>query len=176
MHKSGMKLFYALVASLLISFPCYGQIGQICIVNRAAPQTIPNATLGTITWDFERDDIPGWFSADARDRITVRESGIYAVSCSTAWDSNNAGVRYVHLEKIDFGASYQEVLDGHSRVPLSESTGHLFWQGRVNAYTSFRIRVYQNSGANRLFGGYNRTRGNPPPKSTNTEFSVVRIR
>jgi hypothetical protein len=162
---------------LLTPFISYGQIGQVCTVNRGTPaQTIANGILRTITWNVERDDIQGWFSPGARDRITVTQAGIYAVSCSTAWDVNGTGKRYVHLEKIEYGAPKQEVLDGHSRVAFDESTGHLFWQGRANAFTSFRIVVLQNSGAARTFGGYNRTSGNPPFSSTNTEFSVVRIR
>jgi hypothetical protein len=151
--------------------------GAITIVNQTVRQSIPSGALTSVSWNFERrDDLGGWV-ATKPDRIVATVAGVYMAQVEGCWSGFTIDmIVYHHLERIRAADGIQEVLkawqvlrptkatSGGACIPLSLSTGD-----------AIRLRVYQDSGTAKTFGGKNRVAGNPPTDSSNTEMSLCRL-
>lgn len=152
--------------------------GQTTIARRAAgTENITNSTLTAGTWDTEIQDDGGWFTVGTPDRITVTETGVYIVAVHVAWDTSVTGDRYMHLERIRASDGVQEVIDATAvkATIVSEQEQTCVAVLPLSAGDAVRIKLFQNSGGTRTWGGQGRSSGNPVASSTVSEFTVTRI-
>lgn len=157
-----------------------GKAGEVCTVNRAATQAIPDNTVTAVQWDTEREDLPGWFSPASPTYIQVTEAGVYVAHAGVVVAANLTGEqRSLHLQQngVMGGAWGADgpILDAQSmRYPwLYEQELKVSWQGRLAAGDKLSVWAFQRTtptGALNI-GGRNR----PLNASANNEFSVLRI-
>jgi hypothetical protein len=151
----------------------------ITMVNLASSQPIPDHVLTAVAWDCERqDDLYGWAADENADKVFAPADGIYIAHAETCWDDTfDIDVTlYHHLERIRQADGMQEVLKAWQVVHPTEATsGGGCFPLTLLAGDAIRLRVYQSSGIVKLFGGKNRTAGDPPTESRNTEMSLMRL-
>lgn len=153
-------------------------VGQVTIVRRASgTENITNNTLTSATWDTETQDDGSWFVIGTPDRITVSATGVYMIVAHVAWDSSVTGDRYMHLERIRASDGVQEVLDANAvkATIVSEQEQTCVAVTPLTASDALRVKLFQNSGTTRTWGGQGRSSGNPVASSTVSEFTVIRL-
>jgi hypothetical protein len=160
-----------------------GGTGQLCIVNRAANQSITSGGSPTlVSWDSEREDVPGWFTLGTPDRITVTATGVYVVNFQGCWSSSPAAsftagnIYYCHVERLRVADGIQEILGACQALDPKDATSMtVAWVGTLLTGDAVRVKVYQATGSTQSFGGKNRVSGNPIADSSNAELGVARI-
>lgn len=149
---------------------------KIATVNRAAGQSINNVTVTVVSWDTEREDLPGWFAAGNPTYIQPTEAGIYAVTVQACWADNSTANRSVHLQLNGtvtgaFAADGAVLAGNVEATARFEQAQGMHWIGRLAANDKLSVWAYQSTGAALNFGGLSR----PAGSSANAEFSVVKL-
>lgn len=149
------------------------------VLNRTNYQSISDDTLTTITWTNEIEDDEGWHATNSSD--VVVPAGVYLVTLNWGWydddglGANGTGTRFHHIE-VDNGVDTRVIaaIAANPTTSFDDCTGNMVIPYVAEDECTFRVRVYQDSGGTRAFGGAPRplTSAN---LSSNTEFSIVQL-
>lgn len=113
-------------------------------VYRTTPQSIPQNVNTAISFDAERNDLPGWHDPANPTRLTAAVSGTFLVGCCVEWAASGlAGGRYT---SIKFGGTLNLASQGGG-LGGSESIVHqVNTQVYMNAGEYVEIVVFQSTG------------------------------
>lgn len=115
---------------------------QCCSLYKSVSQSLANGAPTAITWDAEREDVPGWHSTSTNpSRLTVTSAGWYRVGVALVWSANSTGQRYVGLRlngTINLASMRYQAM-GESGVVVP-------WEGRLAANDYIEVIGYQTSG------------------------------
>jgi hypothetical protein len=109
--------------------------------SRIATQSIPNATLTTITWDTEVSDF-GMNVTVPTTTITLPDEGIWAIGVRSSYNTTNPLGPNNFLRLVLGGSNYD--FPGVSTVSKVQIGAHTI---ELPAGTTIRVDLYQDSGA-----------------------------
>lgn len=121
-----------------------------CQLTRQTAQTIPNHASTHITFDTQTyhltrpNQAPMHDTATHNDRIYIRIPGVYSISASVVWDTNNSGIRLASL------CVNGSVIAADARPALDAFETHqtLTAHRKLNLGDYLTLSVFQNSGGN----------------------------
>lgn len=135
---------------------------EACRVHRITFQSVPNGTVTQISWDAELYDPCGMHDlATNPQRITVKSTGLYAISAALYFPPATSQTR---LMKITKNATTD--LLTWIEVTAQETMGMLHCTEQLSAGDYVDVRVVQNSGASMNVSSTDRQWSN---------FEVVRV-
>ena len=115
-----------------------------CRVRKSANQSIPNATVTTVTWDTEDYDTDTMHdNVTNNTRLTIQTAGKYLIVAQSNWASNNTGTRIARIRKngVDYLASFEQPSNLANEASAAVSLVANFIAGDYLEFT-----VYQDSG------------------------------
>lgn len=111
-------------------------------VGLSSAQSIPNASLTTISWATEDYDVGGLFDAGSPTRLTCSADGVVQLGLAAIWGSSGTGNRYIAIRK-----NGTDIIATDNRNAIASSDA-IIW-GPLLEVTSgdyFEVLVYQASG------------------------------
>lgn len=121
------------------------------VLRKSVTQSIPNATLTTVTWDIEDVDSDGSHSnVTNNSRFTAQTAGWYHISASIFWlNGGGTGAREIFFWKNATASTRQSRAD---KCPAPGNLSGEAWvniSGHINLAVNdyVEVQVWQNSGA-----------------------------
>lgn len=118
------------------------------LVKRTSTQSIPDATVTSMTWTDEIYDDGGWFTASSTDLVVPTGVTRVRIAANVAWDAAAGAFRQIVLQKNSLAFDGQGAdLEIPTGVTLFDFSGVTFTVVDCVATDQFKVNVQQSSGA-----------------------------
>jgi len=128
----------------------HADFSPLCIIRNSANTTIADGANTTLTWDTSDNNPMGMYDASMTDRITIKEDGIYEVTCNTVWSNpaSTSGTRRIIVLRnrvgIDTAIAYGSAVGSSSLVDVGITASRII---ELVKDDYLFVNAYNNSGA-----------------------------
>ncbi len=118
--------------------------------NLTTPQTIPDSTWTTITFNLVTRDTDSISDLSTLGTYTIQTPGLYLLGCNAIWASNTSGVRHVavFVNGVNVGRESRDAISSGVAGGLTISKSQVLTVGDV-----VEFKAHQNTGAGRTLNG-----------------------
>jgi len=120
-------------------------VRPICILERAANQTLTDTVADAIAWDTEDEDASGMHDPGTNpSRITIAQAGVYEVCVVVGFDASAAGTRIIEIQLNGVSLIETYIPAAQADFLITSLTFHV----RAAATNYIEIFATQTSGGN----------------------------